>query len=79
MIETYGIVKKDSGPLKLSIGCIICGEPVELNDIESQAILIPHKDIYKVCDKCRDAVMRIRNIPKAEPNDGLPRVEVVPL
>lgn len=44
----------------LSSNCIICGESVLLTSDESLAI--QHgAPIIKVCDKCKNAIMRIRN------------------
>ena len=51
------------------IGCIICGEPVELNELESLALTMPYKSMYKVCGKCREAVMMMRNLPRTESRD----------
>ena len=39
--------------LKLAIPCLICNELIELADYES-------RDSVKVCDKCKQAVMKMR-------------------
>ena len=41
---------------KLCVQCLICGEPVELDEMESFAILHPHTTFVKVCKECRNAV-----------------------
>ena len=45
---------------KISIGvpCIICGELVKLNELEES--IIRGREIFKVCDKCKQAVMKMR-------------------
>lgn len=35
--------------------CIICGEPVELSEFEAQI-----QFVVKVCDKCKQAIMKVR-------------------
>lgn len=45
-----------SAKFSVSVPCIICGELVELTDYEEKCC----RDIYKVCDKCKQAVMKIR-------------------
>lgn len=41
--------------------CIICGESVELNMIEEIGIRNGHY-VFKVCDKCKRAVMKMREM-----------------
>ena len=55
-----------SKPVRYSIPCIICGEYVTLNDMENMALTLPYSSMYKVCDKCREAVMMMRNLQKSE-------------
>ena len=50
-IYTTGVVKT-----KFGIPCLICGEMVELTEYE----LMYYKDVVKVCDKCKEAVMKMR-------------------
>ncbi len=50
-IKTIEITAVDT--VKICTNCIICGEPVELTDI--------HDIGNKVCDKCKQAIMCIRN------------------
>ena len=40
---------------KMSTRCIVCDESIELNDMQSE--LVP-----RMCDKCKDAVMFVRQI-----------------
>ena len=60
MIENNGKIKtiKASPPetIKIGVSCIICGDSVELNDYEAMC----HSNIVKVCEKCKKAVMKMR-------------------
>ena len=48
------------GPVTLSISCLICEEPVELNEMEL-ARLNHGLDIHsKICDKCKKAILHYR-------------------
>ena len=51
---------------KASIGveCLICGESVLLTGFEEMEAR--NHSIYKVCDKCKQAVMKIRETIKHE-------------
>lgn len=40
--------------LKLAIGCLICGESVPITYLEL------YNNIPKVCDKCKQAVIKMR-------------------
>ena len=42
-----------------STDCIICGEPTEL-DVHDQMRMRGGHTIYKVCDKCKEAVLKAR-------------------
>ena len=46
---------------KYSIACIICSEPVELTEMETAQLEYGHHIHSKVCDKCRMAIMYLRN------------------
>ena len=52
---------------KVSIAtpCLICGEMIELTEIEESAVLCG-ESFYKVCDKCKQAVMKMREQIKGE-------------
>lgn len=41
----------------LATPCLICGESVELTEYETMG-----KNIFKICDKCKNAVMKIREM-----------------
>ena len=42
--------------------CLICDEYIELTDREMCMLNYGHgRDIIRVCDKCKDAVKRMRN------------------
>ena len=51
---------------KISIGvpCIICGEIVKLTELEES--ITRGREIFKVCDKCKQAVMKMREQIKGE-------------
>lgn len=51
---------------KISIGvpCIICGELVKLTELEES--ITRGREIFKVCDKCKQAVMKMREQIKGE-------------
>ena len=53
--------KCDESTAAIAIGCIICGEYTSLTP-EEESALYRGKTIYKVCDKCRDAVIRMRSM-----------------
>ena len=56
---------------RYSIGCVICDEPVELTDNEVMAMQHGHHIHSKVCDKCRQAVLYIRQrIDRLERSGG---------
>lgn len=46
---------------KICKGCIICGESVELTELEEAMLQHGHHIESKVCDECRQAILRIRN------------------
>lgn len=41
----------------LATSCVICGESVKLTEYEAMG-----KNIFKVCDKCKQAVMKMREM-----------------
>ena len=45
----------------ICVRCLICGESVELNDTE-ETVLKYGKSVSKVCGKCRNAVMKMREV-----------------
>ena len=49
----------------LSVSCIICGENVELNMTEEMGSRNGHY-IFKVCDECKKAVMKMRETHQHE-------------
>lgn len=55
--SNYILVK----PIETNIGtaCLVCGESVILTKNELMAIEHRH-DIYKICDKCKAAILHIR-------------------
>ena len=49
-----------AGPVKLSIACLICGESVELDEMEL-AKLNHGLDIQpKICDSCKNTILYYR-------------------
>lgn len=57
-IKTIEITAVDN--VKICTDCLICGEPVELIDIEVYRLGRGHDVGSKVCEKCRKAIMRFR-------------------
>lgn len=45
---------------RLSVACIICGETIELTPNEEASLYYGHSIGSKVCDKCKQAVLYIR-------------------
>lgn len=43
----------------IAIECLICGKAVELEKEEIVALEWGHRTIYKVCDKCKAAVLKM--------------------
>ena len=44
----------------LCIKCLICDESIDLDEYEEEYVKY-NKPLFKVCDKCKAAVMKIRN------------------
>lgn len=49
----------------LCTSCLICGEDVQLTYIE-EMVLRSGNSTYKVCDKCRNAVKKMRELTHQE-------------
>lgn len=49
---TKNIIVQDNTYFSLTTKCIICGESVPISDL---------REAYKVCDKCKRAVLHIRD------------------
>lgn len=45
---------------RLGVACIICGETIELTPNEETSLYYGHGIGSKVCDKCKQAVLYIR-------------------
>jgi hypothetical protein len=45
---------------RLGVDCIICGETIELTPNEEASLYYGHSIGSKVCDKCKQAVLYIR-------------------
>ena len=45
---------------KLSISCLICGEPVELDEMERSRLNYGLHIHSKICDKCTKAILHYR-------------------
>lgn len=59
-LTSHSIVDWEYVSAKISVGvpCVICGETVILTPNEEMASR--YKTIVKVCDKCKQAIMKIR-------------------
>lgn len=51
---------KDVAKAKIYVSCIICGEQIALNENEEHYLICGGGAIFKVCDKCKQAVMKMR-------------------
>lgn len=61
-VETKNVTASISKlSVKISKGCIICDEPVVLTELEEAVLRSGHHIDSKVCDKCRQAILRMRN------------------
>lgn len=49
-----------NGGSHLSISCLVCGEPVALNEQEEIAMAYGHHIHSKICDKCKAAILYVR-------------------
>lgn len=59
--EINSINKNNRSIGQLCIACLICGEPVPLTENEEIRMNYGHPLNSKVCDKCRHAILHIRN------------------
>jgi hypothetical protein len=46
--------------MRLCASCLICGEPVPLTEMEESALRYGHHIHSKVCDKCKAAILYMR-------------------
>lgn len=64
MIENNGEIislTSDTSKIGLCVSCIICGESIELTNLEEMASRCG-QPIFKVCDECKAAVMKMREM-----------------
>ena len=59
-----------TGPVKLSISCLICGEPVELDEMELARLNHGLTIHSKICDKCKKAILHYRKELEEKDSDG---------
>lgn len=52
----------------LCVSCIICGESIELTMAEEMGSRNGH--IFKVCDECKEAVMKMRELTHQHEDKG---------
>lgn len=57
-IATY-VSKTYDKPISIAIACLICNELVDLTENE-EAVASTGRIVPKVCDKCKQAVMKMR-------------------
>lgn len=72
MIENNGeIISLASATSRcgLCVSCIICGESIELTMAEEMASRYGHH-IFKVCDECKEAVMKMRELTHQHEDKG---------
>ena len=63
-------VKIDKGSVKLSIPCLICNEPVELDEMELARLDHGLGTHPKICDKCKKAILHYRKELEEKDNNG---------
>ena len=56
-------------PVTLATSCIICGESVPLT-MEEEMVSRNGYYIFKVCDKCKEAVMKMRELTHQHEDKG---------
>ena len=54
----------------LSIGCLVCDEPIKLNELERCQVEYGHHISPKICSKCKEAILHIRKELKQKDNNG---------
>ena len=57
---TTGTVDRNNRIYKLCKPCIICGEPVHLDELEESQLYHGRHISSKVCDECKQAILYIR-------------------
>ena len=60
MENTITIDLKDQPKVKLCTSCLICGDGVPLTEQEECALQYRHHIHSKVCDKCKAAILYMR-------------------
>lgn len=60
--ETTTTTIIEESELQACVSCIVCGEPVPLTTKE----LNTYGPIYKVCDKCKQAILHVRHYMESE-------------
>ena len=50
-------VELKDGITRLTAGCMVCGEPVEI---------LSAKYPYRICDKCKAAILKVRDAMEEE-------------
>ena len=60
MKQTESIFTISQANFRLCASCIICGEAVELTEMEEEQLRYGHYIHSKVCDKCKAAILYMR-------------------
>ncbi len=56
---------KSNDNVRLTVPCIICGETVVLTKQETEYMCLPNATyLYKVCDNCKKAILKLREDDK---------------
>ena len=56
--------------LNISLACLICDEPVRLNEIETKRFKYDMHVNSKICDKCKKAILHYRKELEEKANNG---------
>jgi hypothetical protein len=57
-VKTIDLTKRLK--VHMCISCLICGDPVPLTEMEESALRYGHHIHGKVCDKCKAAILYMR-------------------
>lgn len=63
-----GTTTTSSATGQLCTTCIICGDSVPMISLEISQML-SNKNVYKVCDNCKQAVMQMRRLVEDKDRD----------
>ena len=60
MGNTVTISLKDQPKMRMCMACLICGESVPMTEMEEVALRFGNHVHSKICDKCRETILYMR-------------------